>query len=38
MMLNALDHEEQQQLSTLMAKMVLASPQWPDTLDDQQHN
>ena len=38
MMLGALDHDEQQQLSTLMAKMVLASPQWPDTLDDQQHN
>jgi len=38
MMLDALDHEEQQQLSTLMAKMVLASPQWPNTLDDQQNN
>jgi DNA-binding MarR family transcriptional regulator len=38
MMLNALDHDEQQQLSTLMAKMVLASPQWPNTLDDQKHN
>ena len=36
MMLDALNHDEQQQLSTLMAKMVLASPQWPDTLDDQQ--
>ncbi len=38
MMLDALDHEEQQQLSTLMAKMVLASAQWPNTLDDQKHN
>ena len=38
MMLDALDDEEQQQLSTLMAKMVLASPQWPNTLDDQKHN
>ena len=38
MMLDALDHEEQELLSTLMAKMVLASPQWPDTLDDQQHD
>ncbi len=38
MMLDALDDDEQQQLSTLMAKMVLASPQWPDTLDDQKHN
>ena len=38
MMLDALDHDEQQQLSSLMAKMVLASPQWPDTLDDQKHD
>ncbi len=36
MMLDALDHDEQQQLSTLMAKMVLASPQWPNTLEDQE--
>ncbi|WP_337659943.1 MarR family winged helix-turn-helix transcriptional regulator [Anderseniella sp. Alg231-50] len=35
-MLDALDHDEQRQLSTLMAKMVLASPQWPNTLDDQE--
>lgn len=38
MMLDALDDDEQQQLSTLMAKMVLASPQWPNMLDDQKHN
>ncbi len=38
MMLDALDHDEQQQLSTLMAKMVLASPQLPNTFNDQEHN
>lgn len=38
MMLDALDDDEQQQLSKLMAKMVLASPQWPDNVEDRSHN
>lgn len=32
MMLDALTGDEQQTLSDLMAKMVLASPQWPDAV------
>lgn len=35
MMLDALDPDEQQQLSTLMAKMVLAAPQWPTAAENQ---
>lgn len=33
MMLSSLSEEEQQTLSRLMAKMVHASPAWPDTID-----
>jgi len=38
MMLDSLTATEQQTLSALMAKMVLASPEWPDSVDEQQQD